>query len=55
MCRSFRNGIQVKFMTGQTTAEGENVEDNSYQIIAAATDIYVETEIDYTSRMRFVG
>ena len=52
---SFPNGLPVQFLTGQTTADVANVVDNSFHIIAAATDISATPVIAYTSRMRFVG
>ena len=55
MSCSFPNGLRVQCLRGQTTADVAKVVDNSFHIIASATDISVAPVIAYTSRMRFVG
>ena len=55
MSCSFPNGLPDQFLIGQTTADVAKGVDNSFHLIAAATDISVAPVIAYTSRMRFVG
>ena len=55
LSKKFKTPLRVTFTTGSTTADIANVIDNSLHVIAYASNLSTAPNIQYTSRMRFVG